>query len=163
VFCVFGRLKMKIKTAVFSILMIMIVSACSSVESPTGAAVNEIKTPSKIGVAALGDNENSRVSNGIGKAEYFLIFEDGILVNSVENTAGTGACEEAIQFFLEEEVDMVVCGKFGVAIMGYLNEAGIGEFTARGRLARDAVADIMNGVSADDSSRPKGSRSKQSQ
>ena len=136
---------MNIKITLAAILVLLMLAGCSAEsEQMTGAAAYEDGAGDiiRIAVAAKGDNEDSKISPGIGKAEYFLIFEGETLVKKIENVYGRGTCGEVAQVFLEEEVDVVACGKFGSNIIGFLKENDIEMFTAKGRLVRDAVKDL---------------------
>jgi len=136
---------MDIKTVLAAVLMMLVLAGCTAENGQmTGAASyeNSAEGTVRIAVAAKGDNEDSRISQGIGKAEYFLIFEGENLVKKIENAYGRGSCTEVAQLFLEEEVDVVACGKFGVNIIGILKENDIEMFDAKGRLVRDAVKDL---------------------
>jgi len=82
----------------------------------------------KIAVASEGKDESSKVSLMGGRAPYYLIFENGKLVETIKNpfAVGGGGAGWSIAYMLaEKKVDLVICGKIGHNMETALKEKGI--------------------------------------
>lgn len=82
----------------------------------------------KIAVASMGKDENSKVSEVSGRAPYYLIFEGKKLVKTIKNpfaVGGGGAGFGVAQMLANEDVKLVVSGKFGANMVGALEAKGI--------------------------------------
>lgn len=81
----------------------------------------------KVAVASEGKDENSNVSRFGGRAPYYLIFEGGKLVKVIKNPfiGGGGAGVGMAQVLSNEDVKLVISGRFGPNMRMWLNEKGI--------------------------------------
>jgi len=82
----------------------------------------------KISVASKGKDEESFLSEVSARAPYFLIFENGKLVESIKNpfTVGGGAGYSAAHLMSEKGVELIVSGgKFGPVLKMSLEDKGI--------------------------------------
>ena len=82
----------------------------------------------KIAIASEGKEENSKISEVSGRAKYYLIFEDNKLVKTIKNpfaVGGGGAGFGVAQMLGNENVSLVISGRFGPNIAKTLEEKGI--------------------------------------
>jgi len=82
----------------------------------------------KIAIAALSKEEDANISTQAGRAAYYLIYEDGILVETWKNpfaAGGGGAGWGVAKVLAEKEVKKVIAGRFGGNMETALREAGI--------------------------------------
>jgi predicted Fe-Mo cluster-binding NifX family protein len=82
----------------------------------------------KIAIASSGKDENAQVSPVSGRAEFYLIFEDKKLVETISNPfqhGGGGAGIGVAQMLANKGVEMVISGKFGPNMTTFLDEKGI--------------------------------------
>ena len=82
----------------------------------------------KIAIASYGESEDSEVSSVVGRAHYFLIYEDKKLVKVIKNPfaiGGGGAGFAVAKMLADEGVKKIVAGHFGENMLGALEERGI--------------------------------------
>ena len=82
----------------------------------------------KIAVASNGKDENSKVSPVSGRAEYYLIFENKKLVETISNPfrmGGGGAGMGVAQMLVNKGVKLIISGKFGPNMTAFLDEKKI--------------------------------------
>lgn len=82
----------------------------------------------KTAVASEGKDENSEISLKGGRAPYYLIFENGKLIEAIKNpfAVGSGGAGWSVAYMLaEKKVDLVICGKIGGNMESALMEKGI--------------------------------------
>ncbi len=82
----------------------------------------------KIAIAADSDNENSNVSPMGGRAPYYLIFEEGKLIDTIKNpfaVGGGGAGWSIAHMLADKGVQLVILGKIGPNMASALAEKGI--------------------------------------
>ena len=101
----------------------------------------------KIAVASEGKDENSKVSSISGRALYYLIFENKKLVKAIKNpfrVGGGGAGFSVAQMVGNEEVNVVISGKFGTNIKSALEQKGIKIFVIKNKKVKEALKDVLN-------------------
>jgi len=82
----------------------------------------------KIAVASEGKDEDSKISQRGGRAPYYLIFEDGKLVEKIKNpfAKGSGGAGFSVAYMLaNKNIDLVIAGKIGGNMESALKEKGI--------------------------------------
>lgn len=82
----------------------------------------------KVAIASEGEAVDSNVSDLGGRAPYYLIFEDGKLVESIKNpfTVGSGGAGWSVAFMLAEKgVGAVIAGKIGPNMARALEGKGL--------------------------------------
>lgn len=81
----------------------------------------------KVAIASGEDSLDSKVSPVTGRAPFYLIFEDGELIESLENPHGLerGAGYKVSKMLEEEDVDMVISGRFGPVAESEFDSKGI--------------------------------------
>jgi len=82
----------------------------------------------KIGIASEGKDVNAQVCAFAGRAPYYLIIEDGELVKVIKNPfllGGGGAGLGVAQMLFNENVNLVISGKFGEKMIDMLEEKKI--------------------------------------
>jgi predicted Fe-Mo cluster-binding NifX family protein len=82
----------------------------------------------RIAIASMGKDEDSGVSLMAGRPPFYLIFEDNKLVKTIKNpfaVGGGGAGFAVAKMLADEEVNLVVAGKFGGNMTSALEEKNI--------------------------------------
>ena len=82
----------------------------------------------KIAIASEKDNIESVVCPTAGRALYFLIFENGVLVEKIKNpfAKGSGGAGFSVAHMLaKKDIGLIVAGKFGEKMLPVLEEKGI--------------------------------------
>lgn len=96
----------------------------------------------KIAVASTGKDEGSEVSPISGRAEYYLLFEDGKLVKTITNPfrmGGGGAGPSVVQMLANENVDKIISGRFGPKMVSAMEEKGIKHEEVQDKKVKEAV------------------------
>ncbi len=101
----------------------------------------------KICIASKGADEESFLSEVSARAPYFLIFENGELIESIKNpfVVGGGAGYSAAHLMDEKGVQLFVSGgKFGPVLKNSLEEKGIKMKQLSSSLkVKDALKEVM--------------------
>ncbi len=95
----------------------------------------------KIAIASLGQDPNSEVSPQAGRAPYYLIFENGELVEAWKNvfSVGGGGVGLAIaKVMADKNVGKVISSNFGEKMKDALKEKGI-DFEEKTGVIKDIV------------------------
>lgn len=82
----------------------------------------------KIAIAAEGKEADSTVSSKGGRSPYYIIFEDGKILESIKNpfARGSGGAGFSVAYMLAEKgVEKVVAGKIGENMVAALREKNI--------------------------------------
>ena len=82
----------------------------------------------KVAVASSGKDEDSEVSPISGRAPYYLVYEDGKLIETIKNPfaiGGGGAGLSVAQMLSNKGVELVVSGRFGPKMEDALKAKGI--------------------------------------
>ena len=82
----------------------------------------------KVAVSSEGKDENSQISPISGRAPYYLIFENGKPMKTIKNPfriGGGGAGFGVAEMLADEDVDLIVSGKFGANMKSALDNKGI--------------------------------------
>ncbi len=98
----------------------------------------------KIAVASVGEDEKSEISQRAGRAPYYLIFEDGKLVEKAKNPfamGGGGAGFSVAKMLADKGVNLVVGRNFGPNMTGSLEERGLKYTETRGNVG-EAVSKV---------------------
>jgi predicted Fe-Mo cluster-binding NifX family protein len=96
----------------------------------------------KIAVASTGKDEESDVSPISGRAEYYLIFEDGKIVKTINNPfkiGGGGAGPSVVQMLSNEGVEKIISGRFGPKMIDAMEEKGIKYEEIEGKKVKEVV------------------------
>jgi predicted Fe-Mo cluster-binding NifX family protein len=91
----------------------------------------------KIAVASEGDGLDSEISSRGGRAPFYLVLEDGKIVETIKNpfAAGGGGAGFSVAYMLaEKNVALVVAGKVGGNMVSALKEKGLEFREASGRV-----------------------------
>lgn len=82
----------------------------------------------KIAVASLGKDSSSELSPQAGRAPYYLIFEDGKLMEVWKNVfsiGGGGAGLAIVKIMADKHVEKIISSNFGEKMRDALNIKGI--------------------------------------
>jgi len=81
----------------------------------------------KIAIASEGKELNSTISEQGGRAPYYLIFENGVLIETIKNPflSGGGAGWSVAYMLAEKGVEKVILGNVGDKMQTALEEKGI--------------------------------------
>ncbi len=82
----------------------------------------------KISIAVDGKNINSQISEIGGRAPYYLIFENGMLLETIKNpfaTGSGGAGFSVAHMLAEKGVSVVIAGEIGVNMKSALQDKNI--------------------------------------
>jgi predicted Fe-Mo cluster-binding NifX family protein len=96
----------------------------------------------KIAVSSVGKDKNSEISPAVGRAPYYLIFEEEKLVKVIKNpfaVGGGGAGFGVAQMLGNEGVKLVISGKFGENMKGALESKGIKFKEVSGKKVKEAL------------------------
>ncbi len=96
----------------------------------------------KIAVASSGKEKSSPVSPVSGRAEYYLIFENGKLVKTISNPfrmGGGGAGPSVVQMLHNEGVKKIISGQFGHKMKDAMEEKGIEHETVQDKKAEEVI------------------------
>ncbi len=99
----------------------------------------------KIAIASIENNPNSEISARGGRAPYYLIFENGELVETFKNPfalGGGGAGPALAKVLVNKGVNLVILGKIGEKMASALRENGLSFEEKQG-----IVADFAKGNS----------------
>ncbi|MBD3361620.1 hypothetical protein GF358_02385 [Candidatus Woesearchaeota archaeon] len=98
----------------------------------------------KIAISSSGKEKNSEISPVSGRAEYYLIFENGKLIETISNPfrmGGGGAGIGVAQMLANKGVEMVISGKFGPNMTAFLDEKKIKYKTVQNKTVEEALKD----------------------
>ncbi|RLG21447.1 hypothetical protein DRN74_02700 [Candidatus Micrarchaeota archaeon] len=96
----------------------------------------------KVAIASEGRDENSMVSNIGGRAPYYLIFEDGKLVEVISNPfriGGGGAGFSVARMLADRGVNKVIAGRMGPNMRAALLERGVKAVELSGITVKQAL------------------------
>lgn len=96
----------------------------------------------KIAVASEGKNPDADISDLGGRAPFYLIFEDGKLIEAVTNpfaVGGGGAGWSVVYMLAEKKVDLVIAGTIGPKMAMALKEKGIDYREESGKKVNEVV------------------------
>jgi len=82
----------------------------------------------KIAIASNKKDENSEVSEVSGRATYYLIYEDKKLIKTIKNPfamGGGGAGFGVVKMVADENVNLIIAGKFGGNMITALKDKNI--------------------------------------
>ncbi len=95
----------------------------------------------KIAIASLGKNIDSEVSPQAGRAPFYLIFEDGKLIETWKNvfaTGGGGVGPAVAKVMSDKKVVKIISAKLGEKMITALEEKGI-EFEEKTGIIKDIL------------------------
>ena len=120
--------------------ILMLFQQCHSIKR--NPIVENLKSSSRIAIAAVGDNVGSEISEVAGRAPYYLIFDgNGIFLKSLKNpfqNQGRGASSGVVDILIKESVKIVIAGKFGDKMTIQLDSNRI-EYHEHAGIAQDIV------------------------
>jgi len=96
----------------------------------------------KIAIASEGQTLDSEISDLGGRAPYYLIVEDGELIEAVKNpfaVGGGGAGWSVAHMLADKEVNLVIAGKIGPNMARALEDKGI-EYQEKSGQAGGAIS-----------------------
>ena len=82
----------------------------------------------KIAIASIDGKEDGDVSPQAGRAPFYLIYEDGELVETLKNpfaVGGGGAGFGVAKMVADKGVNLIVAGRFGPNMIAGLEDRGI--------------------------------------
>ncbi len=95
----------------------------------------------KIAIAALSDQEDSEISQQAGRSPFYLIFENGTLVETIKNPfrmGGGGAGFGVAKVLKDKKVELVIAGAFGPNMESAMSSYGI-NFKEKTGTVKDAL------------------------
>ena len=101
----------------------------------------------KIAIAVENKNIESNVSMAVGRAPYYLLFEDNKQVKEIKNpfaVGGGGAGFSVVQMLSNEDVNVVIGGKFGDNIISALKEKNMKHISALDKTAKEALSEALS-------------------
>jgi len=124
--------------------ILMLFQQCHTVKR--NPPVEDLKSSSRIAIAAVGDNVASEISEMAGRAPYYLIFDgNGVFLNSLINSSQSqerGASSGVVDILIKASVTTVVAGKFGDKMTMQLDTNKI-EYYEHAGIAKDIVQTII--------------------
>lgn len=102
----------------------------------------------KIAIGTLAGELDAAISERFARAPWFLIIEDGKVIEALEGTAvsvGHGASGVAIQLLADHGVQAVVARQLGPKAAAAIKAAGIEAWAAPEGTARKAVEALAEG------------------
>ena len=96
----------------------------------------------KIAVASPSKDKESEISPISGRAEYYLIFEDGNLVKAIHNPfrmGGGGAGPSVVQMLANEGVKKIISGRFGPKMIDAMKDKGMDYEEIQGKKIEEVV------------------------
>jgi len=102
--------------------------------------LNEEKSASggKIAIASIDGKEDGDISPQAGRAPFYLIYEDGNLVETIKNpfaVGGGGAGFGVAKMAADKGVEKIIAGRFGPNMVMGLEERGVKYQEAQGKVA----------------------------
>ncbi len=91
----------------------------------------------RIAVASLGESEDSEISNVAGRAPFYLVFEEGKLVDTLKNLfrfGGGGSGTSIAKMLSDNKIDKVIAGKFGPNVEAFFKEKNIQIIEKKGKV-----------------------------
>lgn len=101
----------------------------------------------KIAIASEGKTIDSKVCPTAGRAPYYLIFEDKKLIKTIKNpfaVGGGGAGFGVIQMLSNENINLIVSGKFGENMIIALKEKNMKYLEITNKTITDVLKDDLN-------------------
>jgi predicted Fe-Mo cluster-binding NifX family protein len=105
----------------------------------------------KIAIASSGKTKDAMVSPICGRAEYYHFYEDSKLLKVEKNPfvwGGGGAGISVAQWLANENVDIVVAGRFGERVLSLLKSKGVKIKEAKDKKVKDIVKEIVGNAKA---------------
>ena len=96
----------------------------------------------KIAIGSDGKDENAKVSLVSGRAEYYLIFKNKKLVETISNPfkrGGGGAGIGVAQMLANKGVKLIISGKFGPNMTAFLDEKKIKYKTVQDKTVKEVI------------------------
>jgi len=100
----------------------------------------------KIAIAAEKKNIESETCPRAGRAPYYLIFEKDKLVKTIKNpfaVGGGGAGHGVIQMLSNENVEIIISGKFGDNMQEALKEKNMKQKSILNTTVKEALEQLM--------------------
>ncbi len=101
----------------------------------------------KIAIAVENKKIESNVSSAVGRAPYYLLFEDNKQVKEIKNpfaVGGGGAGFSVVQMLSNENVELIIGGKFGDNIISAIEDKNMKHISALGKTAKEALDDLLS-------------------
>lgn len=99
----------------------------------------------KIAIASDKKNIDSLVCKNSGRAPYYLIFENKILVKTIKNpfaVGGGGAGPSVAQMLFNENIDLVISANFGEKMIGILDAKKIDYKIISDKIIKEVINEI---------------------
>ena len=99
----------------------------------------------KIAIAVEKNSIESNVSSAVGRAPYYLLFENNELIKEIKNpfaVGGGGAGFSVIQMLSNDNVEIIIGGKFGDNIITALKEKNMNYISVSDKTAKEALEEI---------------------
>jgi len=96
----------------------------------------------KIAIASEGKSPESDISSMGGRAPFYLIFEDGKLVEAIKNpfaVGGGGAGWSVAYMLAQKKIDLVIAGEIGPKMAAALKEKGLEYREEAGKKVSDVI------------------------
>jgi predicted Fe-Mo cluster-binding NifX family protein len=91
----------------------------------------------KIAIASIDGKEDGDVSPQAGRAPFYLIYEDGKLIETIKNPfafGGGGAGFGVAKMVADKGVEKIIAGRFGPNMVAGLEERGVKHEEAQGKI-----------------------------
>ena len=98
----------------------------------------------KTAIAANTQNKDARVAMHAARAPFYLIYEGGVLLDTIKNPYSAidrGAAPRAAQLLQEQGVESLVAGEFGDRFIDLLKENNIAPVVGNGPISK-VIQDI---------------------
>jgi len=99
----------------------------------------------KIAIAAEKDNLNSIVCPTAGRSPFYLIFENKSLIKTIKNpfaVGGGGAGFGVIQMLANEDVNLIVSGKFGANMITALEQKNMTYKSVENKTVEEVLTEV---------------------
>jgi len=99
----------------------------------------------KVAISADKNNMDSIISNRGGRAEYYLIFENKQIIETIKNpfaVGGGGAGFSVIEMLSDKNIDLIICGKFGENMISAMNNKNIKYKEIQNKTIKEIIKNI---------------------
>ena len=99
-----------------------------------------------IAIASEGKDMDAQVCPTAGRAPYYLLFENRTLIKTIKNPftiGGGGAGHGVIQMLSNENMEIIISGKFGDNMRQAISEKGMRGIEIREKTVDEALEEVI--------------------